>query len=170
MQGLPGTEKTWYNDIVSRVFGYSLQACFTSSIVTYTSVLCSTVKPKIISFHTEHSLVWDNKPRREATVAMRVTGTGESSPVVPRRQDGSVGLRTLCRSPSHCLYYLSGVCAHARERETKQHSFGLLFSCQTSLFLETDKRKRGEMSKKKKKQCFLLLQLLLFLKSLLVIF
>ncbi len=41
------------------------------------------------------NLVSDNKLRREAAVAMRVTSTGESSPVVPRRQDESVGLWTL---------------------------------------------------------------------------
>ena len=154
MQGLPGTEKTWYNDIVSGVFGYSLQACFTSSIVTYSSVLCSTVKPKIISFHTKHSLVWDNKLRREATVAMRVTGTGESSPVVPRRQDGSVGLRTLCRSPSHCLYYLSGVCARKRKRDKTAFIWSSFQLSNLTFLGNRQKKKRGNEQKGKKNNAF----------------
>lgn len=86
---------------------------------------------------------------------MRVTGTGESSPVVPRRQDGSVGLRTLRRSPSHCLYYLSGVCVQEREKE-RQNSLHLVFfsAVKPHFFFETDKRKRGEISKKTKNNAF----------------
>ena len=59
-------------------------------------VVCAAVGNQRIPFSgTNHNLVSDNKARREAAVTMGVTGTGDSSPVVPRRQDGSVGLWTL---------------------------------------------------------------------------
>ena len=43
-------------------------------------------------YRTNPRLVSDSKLRQEAAVAMGVTSTGESSPVVLRRHDMSVGL------------------------------------------------------------------------------
>lgn len=59
------------------------------------SVLSSQRSQRISFYHTNPNLVSDNKVRREAAVAMGLTGTGESSPVVPRRQGGSVSLWAL---------------------------------------------------------------------------
>lgn len=90
--------------------------------------------------------IWfsDNKLRREAAVAMGVTCTGESFPVVPRRQGGSVGLWTLW----HCLHCLEGVCVWVRV--AKQSSFSLFlffFSRQTWFFcLRTREKIREKLN------------------------
>lgn len=120
--------------------------CFTSWLgSSHKEVgLCSTWSQGISFYHMSTNLVSDNKLRREAAVAMGVTSTGESSPVVPRRQDGSVGLWTLTLFALFRRSVRSSV-----QVCTLQNSLHLVcFSAVTAEFCLRDKRTREKIRQK----------------------
>lgn len=82
-------------------------------------------------------LVSDNKPRREAAVAMGVTGTGERCPVVRRRQDGSVVSDTACivSEAYVCVCVSASVCMSQSLPAVKKTSVHSHFQLPTLIFV-----------------------------------